>query len=560
MPFYNDKTLGCEFTHETCLAILTRVLKTDSKSPDRFTHFPILWIICGYERFFLSHSTFESTDLIERGRPVTQARAFDHLGNALNLFSPRLHRLREPSVATHQKDRALDEVFRRPFRDNTIRHTQKSHERRKTSNVVNSWMQNMGPSGIANPPDEQDRSVVERLEARKLAHRQLLATRRRPTGRSRDFTQATMSVASDPADNGSNRLPRHALRFREDSELPSMSMDSIPQHTDADGDGDDELITNDEDDNAVSDPEINSPNVDNTTSRHVRDDSDGYFQRTPTMKSGLPRLSMSWSSNRPQVPILSQPIPSRSNTYQPNRRTHTRNVSNTTVLYDPVVSNNDSSSSPSRKAITARNSARNTASGAQTPVTAERRTPKRQPTGAARSRPIMPPHNLFQSAPDLAGMLMLDTQPRNRRSSLTMDLGSDLGDNKAVGGGFVGAIPSSFATQMAFATGAMRAKQQVAGESEDQRMMGKLMLARMNTLEQGFRDILKEVQNWRKSDKRTTGDDRPEAKFGKPASRKLRNEEKAKNKSPLDQGDAPPRLGDKVEGKEEDRNKQEDGT
>ena len=497
------------------------------------------------------------TDLVERGRPVTQAKAFDH---PLSLFSPRQHRLREPSVATHQKDRALDEVFRRPFRDNTIRHTQKSHERRKTSNVVNNWMQNMGPNGIANPPDEEDRSVVERLEARKLARRQsVLAARRRPTGRYRDFTHATMSVASDPADIGPNLLPRPPLGFRGDSELPSMSMDSIPQHTDAEGDGDDELITNDEDDNAASDPEINSSNVDNTTSRHVRDDSDGYFQRTPTMKSGLPRLSTSWSSNRPQVPTPSQPIPPRTNTYQPNRKGHTRTVSTTTVLYDPVVPNNDSSSSPSRKAITARNSARNAGSGAQTPVTSERRTPKRQPTGAARPRPIMPPHNIFQSAPDLAGMLMLDTQPRNRRSSLTMDLGSDLGDNKAVGGGFVGAIPSSFATQMAFASGAMRTKQQVSEESEDQRMMGKLMLARMNTLEQGFRDILKEVQDWRKNDKRTPGDDRPEAKSSKTTSRKSRNEEKAKNKSPVDQGDAQPKIGDGVEEKKENTNKQEGG-
>ena len=418
----------------------------------------------------------------------------------------------------------------------------------------------MGPSGIANPPDEQDRSVVERLEARKLAHRQsLLAARRRPTGRSRDFTQATMSVASDPADNGTNRLPRLARSLRGESELPNMSMDSIPQHTDADGDGDDELITNDEDDNAGSDPETNSPDVLQKSSRYVRDDSDGYFQRIPTTKSGLPRLSASWSSNRPQVPTLSQPIPPRVNTYQPNRKAHTRNVSNTTVLYDPVVPNNDSSSSPSRKAITARNSARNTGSGAQTPVTVERRTPKRQPTGAARPRPIMPPHNVFQSAPDLAGMLMLETQHGNRRSSLTMDLGSDLGDNKAVGGGFVGAIPSSFATQMAFATGAMRAKQQVSGESEDQRMMGKLMLARMNTLEQGFRDILKEVQDWRKNEKRTTGDDRPEGKSSKPTSKKSRNEEKAKNKSPVDQGDAQPKLDEKVEENEENANKQESG-
>ena len=154
---------------------------------------------------------------------------------------------------------------------------------------------------------------------------------------------------------------------------------------------------------------------------------------------------------------------------------------------------------------------------------------------------------------------MLDTQHGNRRSSLTMDLGSDLGDNKAVGGGFVGAIPSSFATQMAFATGAMRAKQQVSGESEDQRMMGKLMLARMNTLEQGFRDILKEVQDWRKNEKRTVGDDRPDGKITKPTSRKSRNEEKAKSKSPVDQGNAQPTLDEKVEESEENANKQESG-
>ena len=117
-------------------------------------------MIYAYERIFLGHSTFQSTDLVEqRGRPV--AKAFTNPGTALNLFSPRQHRLREPSVATHQKDRALDEVFRRPFRDNTVRNSQKSHERQKTSNVVNSWMRNMGPNGTANPPDEQDRSVVE---------------------------------------------------------------------------------------------------------------------------------------------------------------------------------------------------------------------------------------------------------------------------------------------------------------------------------------------------------------------------------------------------------------
>lgn len=489
----------------------------------------------------MRHTTFEPTDLVERGRPITQAKAFENPGNALNLFSPRHPRLREPSVATHQKDRALDEVFRRPFRDNTIRYTQKSHERRKTSNVVNNWMQSMGPNGTANPPDEQDRSIVDKLEARQLAHRQsLLEIRRRPTGRSRDFTQATMSIASDPEEFGTSRITKPGLRFREDSDMPSMSMEDMPQQTDADGD--DELVTNDDDENVLSDPPDTTPRIEKTTSRYVEDEFEGYFRRTPNGRTGMRQLSSSWSSSRPKVPTLSQPIQPRSNAYRSNRGAHVRNFSTTTVLYDPIAPINDSSSSPSRKAITARNSAKNTGSGTQTPVTAGRRTPKRPTTGAARARPIMPPRNLFQSAPDLAGMLMFDNQGRDRRSSLNMDLGSDLGDNKAVGGGFVGAVPSSFATQMAFASGAMRAKQQAAGESEDQRRMGKLMLARMNTLEEGFRDILKEVKDWRKDDLRSTGDDRPEVKVAKPMNIRSRKEDKSKNKPPTIQDKPQPQV------------------
>lgn len=506
----------------------------------KVTHFQILFMIYAYERIFLSHSTFDTTDPVERrGRPV--GKAFGTPGTALNLFSPRQPRLREPSVATHQKDRALDEVFRRPFRDNTIRNTQKSHERRKTSNVVNSWMQNMGPNGTANPPDEQDRSVVERLEARKLAHRQsLLAMKRRQLGRSREFTQPTMSVASDPEEKGTGQPPPHSLRFMDDSDLPTMSMDDVPQQTDADGD--DELVTNDEDENIMSDPPTNTLNSIDEISRHKDDKAEDYFHhQSPIAKARLPPLSASWSSSRPKIPTLNQPVQPRSNAYRPNRGAHSRNTSNATVLYDPVVPSNDSSSSPSRKAITARNSARNTGSGNQTPVTAGRRTPKRPVPGGARPRPIMPPRNLFQSAPDLAGMWMMDNR-RGRRSSLTMDLGSDLGDNKAVGGGFVGAIPSSFTTQMAFATGAMRAKQRAAGESEDQRMMGKLMLARMNTLEEGFRDILKEVKDWRKDETRSAGEDRPEVKFSKNVGRRPRKEEKGKSKSPIDRDNTQPKA------------------
>jgi len=474
----------------------------------KVTHFPILFLIYTYECLFLRSAAFEPTDLVEqRGRPPVKGAAFDNASAGLRLFSPRQHRLREPSVA------ALDEVFRRPFQGNTFRGTQKSHERRKTSNVVNNWMSTMGPSGTtANPPDEQDRSVLERLEARRLAHRQsVLEIRRRQMGQSRDFTRATLSIASDPEEFGATKYPSRTLLRRESSGMPSMSMDDLPQQTDADGD--DELITNDEDENVMSDPPTTTTDNRAIAFASANNEHKDYFQATPKAKPKFPPPSTSQSSNTAKTPTLNQTGVPRNNAYRPNRgpirAAHSRNFSSNTVLYDPVGETADSSSSPGRKAVTARNSVKN--SGTLTPVIAGRHTPKRH---VPRARPIMPPRNLFQSAPDLAGMLMLD-QGRGRRSSLTMDLGSDLGDNKAVGGGFVGAIPSSFATQMAFATSAIRAKQVAAKENDDQNRMGKLVLARMNTLEEGFKDILKEFKDWRKDETRSTGDEQPEIGFGR---------------------------------------------
>ena len=113
----------------------------------------------------------------------------------------------------------------------------------------------------------------------------------------------------------------------------------------------------------------------------------------------------------------------------------------------------------------------------------------------------MPPRTAFQSTPNLAGMVALDSA-RKRPSSFALELGSDIGDNKAVGGGFVGAMPASFATQMAYASGAMRAGESSRGNEEQQRM-GKLMLARFNQLEEGFREVIKEVKDWRKEDIRS---------------------------------------------------------
>ena len=475
----------------------------------KVTHFPVLFLIYAYERTILRRSMFDATELVEqRGRQGLGVRAFDAPDAGLNIFSPKLSRLREPSVATFHKDRALEEVFRRPFRDNTIRNTQKSHERRKTSNVVNNWMQDMGPDGTASPPVEQNRSVVDRLEARRVAHRrsQQLARRRQP-GLRRDFTEVTMSIMSDPEEFvGAGRQERPPRR-REDSDLLNMSMDDIPRQTDTDGD--DELVTNDDEDLIT----LDQPST--TSDRKISIDQDecqqneDYFQHTPTAKPRIPHFSPDFSNHAkpspPKVAAVRISVP------RPTRAAHMRNVSTNTVLYDPPRPLDASSTSSStRKVITARNSTKNT--GTVTPAaSAGRRTPKRQLPGASRPRPIMPPRSAFQSAPDLAGMLAFG-HGHGRRHSFTMDLGSDIGDNKAIGGGYIGGVPNSFATQMAYATGAMRAGQAAAGGNEDQQRLGRLMLARMNALEEGFREVLKEVKDWRKDETKSSGD-APEIKF-----------------------------------------------
>lgn len=481
------------------------------------THFPILFTIFAYERVILRGSLFEPTDLVEnRGRQGLEVRAFEAPGAGLNIFSPKQNRLREPSVATFHKDRALDEVFRRPFRDNTIRNSQKSQDRRKTSNVVNNWMQNMGPNGTASPPVEQDQSVLDRLEARKLAHRRSqLVMRRRQAGNGRDFTEATRSIVSDPEEFLAAGQKRKMLHVREDSDLPAMSMDDIPRQTDADGD--DELVTNDEDELLTLDRPSVALQRDEEAKQQQKED---YFQQTPTARPRIPHFD-SALSNQIRASPPKHVAAGRANAQRPSRVSHMRNVSTNTVLYDPPVPQEDSStSSPSRKAITARNSTRNT--GTVTPVASTgRRTPKRQLPGVSRPRPIMPPRSAFQSAPDLAGMLTFDNH-RGRRHSLTMDLGSDLGDNKAVGGGYVGGIAHSFATQMAFATGAMRAGQAANNGNEDQQRMSKLMLARMTTLEEGFREVLKEVKDWRRDETRSAGDDpRADPKSGRVKSKHI---------------------------------------
>lgn len=99
--------------------------------------------------------------------------------------------------------------------------------------------------------------------------------------------------------------------------------------------------------------------------------------------------------------------------------------------------------------------------------------------------------------PGLNGASPSSARPRGRRqASYLLDLGSDLGDNKAIPNAFTGAVPASFTTQMAYATGINRP----ASPDPNQNRLSKLVLARMNNIEEGFREIIKEVKDLRRGE------------------------------------------------------------
>jgi hypothetical protein len=75
---------------------------------------------------------------------------------------------------------------------------------------------------------------------------------------------------------------------------------------------------------------------------------------------------------------------------------------------------------------------------------------------------------------------------------MAMDITSDFGVPDP---NLIGAVPASFATQMAMATGLMKGTG-IGNDSTD-RMMGRLMLARMKTLEEGLQEVVREFREMR---------------------------------------------------------------
>ena len=493
----------------------------------KVTHFPILFAIFGYERAILSTSSYEPTDLVEtQGRSKSQPLAFGAKKEE-EIFTPARRLLREPSVISFHKDRALDEVFRRPFKGSTVRTTPRDMEadRGKSTNAVDKWMQVAEIEGGASPPIEQPRSVVERLEHRRPPFkRAATADRVGMSRRSREFSSATKSIMSDP-DLLSTVASRRPYRIDEAAEDAITSKELLPLETDADGDDENQL----ESDIAVPKIGESAVSIIDKENRSPRDASDeDQFFHTPTAgKSPTMQLS---SGVKPHLLDLPDAIPGSSTPsrakQQVKRRAHNRNLSAGTVLLVPQRQRAEDLSSENApkesKPLTVKNT---TSGGTSTPTPVNlrsgQRTPKLKP---GRARPIMPPRQKTALGPvNTVGMSFLD-QAKGRQPSFNaraLDLASDIGDNKfGPAGGFdaggISGMPNSFSEQLLREKEFQRRQEEERrqNEEEEKGMINRIMLARMNTLEEGFREVLKEIKDLSRSQAGSRVDSEVEGSFG----------------------------------------------
>lgn len=280
-----------------------------------------------------------------------------------------------------------------------------------------------------------------------------------------------------------------------EEEEPDMSIGDLRHQTDAEGD--DELATNDDEDgragNAIGGPqdslglEKNSPGSDENS-------EDDFFRTPMTIKARTPAMSSSHGS--PGFPGF-HTSPNRSSPKKSVYKAgHARNWSNNTIVFSPTKE----TSGPSSRSISpTRLPPSGNRSGTATPgrmTTDARPTPKRAAT-TGRPRPIMPPQTANRTTTNFAGFLALDQRRRNPSfNTRALDLASDLGDNRHVPDlhGNLSGLPASFTTQLEMAARARARK----GSDDESNRMSRIMLARMTTLEEGFRDVLNEVKGLRR--------------------------------------------------------------
>ncbi|KLU86269.1 hypothetical protein MAPG_05285 [Magnaporthiopsis poae ATCC 64411] len=395
----------------------------------KLTHFPLLFVIYFYERFLLAPSMYAPTDLVENpGRSRRRAVSLADPASRVALFSPNV-RNREESVTGYQKDHALEEVFRRVPDMGTFR-TQRRNERKKTQTAIRHWMDQN--EGFADPMNNYstmgNKGGIE-------WQRRLSIARDRPPRRFPNISEVR-SVASDPADLASN-APYAPFDGPFSDQEHHLEQTHFKETTD--GDGDDELVTNDEDE---EDKATNNPG----NSEAITED---YFTTPVATRFGMLAGSSPESVVRDRFP------------HSPRQRKalHSRTLSSNTILYNPQAQElppdgiASTLSSPPRQQPQRSRPASNRQTPAATP-SAGQHSPRRSVYHAARPRPIVSPRELAHTAPSnhnqsssrggsLFG-LTLDTHARRaqrRLSSFDMHLdgSSDVGGD----GGGVSSRPSS---------------------------------------------------------------------------------------------------------------------
>ncbi|KAL7628930.1 hypothetical protein AAE478_000447 [Parahypoxylon ruwenzoriense] len=437
----------------------------------KLTHFPLLFCIFLYEKYFLASSIYEPTDLVEnQGRYKSRGISFtDPASRGASLFSPNI-RTREESVSGIQKDRALDEVFRRLPDAGTIR-TQRRQERRKTQTAIRNWM-------------DQNDEIGERLSHWPTIDSRPSFSHRRMS-MSRDFPKRfrhvsdIRSAASDPVDLVSNS----AFPVSNIGELNGQIDEQQARYKDqTEADGDDELVTNDEDEE--DDAVVASRHGGRTGEQEYED----YFASPRGLQHGTLASSSLDSSSHHQSAAATSPRAGN----QPRQVLHSRTLSTNTILYAPQEPNrhraSPSSISEEPSGVRSRPRTSRLATTAESSAPSGARSPRKTQNGPnllVRPRPIP-----ARSAPNRATLLNANLRAR-RLSSIDAEINSDVGleaHNE------FGAVPSSFATQMAMATGQLKVLNQGSHDRENADRMSRLVLARMKTLEEGFADVVKEMR------------------------------------------------------------------
>ena len=468
----------------------------------KVTHFPVLFAIYLYEKFWLASSMFEPTDLVENhGRSRHRTISFGDAAQRTAMFSPNV-RVREESVAGFHKDRALEEVFRRAPGAATLR-TQRRNERHKTQTAIRNWMDQHDEDGLpsTNWPTLDSRAVPEWQRRLSIGWDRVPSNLRQVAD--------VRSTASDPADFVSNPGASFQNNRSRASRL-NVTVSELKDQTDADGD--DELVTNDEDeDDAIT----NAENAQQHENREGGTAGD-YFDLPVGARIG--QLASSHGSAR-LAATATAPRPTN-----PRRALHSRTVSSNTILYNPdelSQAKPPTSVSPpkpgsSKRPATAR-SPRN--AGAQSPANAPRRSsPKRPPPPAAptaKARPILTPRGLAESG-GVSQSALLSIAPRDRLRSARRLSSADLSmmsDNLGLDEHSV-ALAGSFQTQMAMALMKDNRMRAAGGpDAADRDRMGRLVLARMKTLEESFADVIKEMRDLKntatapQSRRNSSGDD-----------------------------------------------------